>query len=355
MSYAQMRQSHYGLTMTCFVLLTLLLFCCALRADTLATPAAAPTTPATPATPAGAAALDGYDFEQVVTRLEHSVDPLQKVMSGSFQSFSQAVERAAELADGGRTDEAVELCRRAIAEVLARRDEVLKPMWDGQSYLTEQIARVRARLAQAVAAGAEKPGELAALDQRTETLLDGIARRVADESDPLRKKRLIAHYRAIRQLARIKAMRQRLSPDQRTLWQKVLGVLDETALAHQQVLMGTEVLFSQFEATAANLEEYRQLLQTFDGVNRLTGAARSLDGKGAGLDGLAEGMNELQRRLGGFNQQIEQALRQRMGELEQQVNEITSAGTDGSSAVMPAQADDELIERINRLQGSAAQ
>ena len=84
---------------------------------------------------------------------------------------------------------------------------------------------VRTRLAQAVEAAAES-GPVK-LDDQTETTLDAIARRIADEQDPLRKKRLVAHYRTVRNLARIKAMSVELSPDQRKMWLSVLQVLAE--------------------------------------------------------------------------------------------------------------------------------
>ncbi len=294
--------------------------------------------------------FEGYDFEQVVTQVESSVDPLQKEMSGSFQTFAGSVQRAEDLLEAEKPAEAVEVCSAAIDEVIASRDQVLDAMWKGQEYLTEQVGWVRDRLAKAV--GASGGDMRAKLDRRAEAMLDAAARRIAAEADPQRKKRLVAHYRMLRQLARTRMIAQQLSPDQRKMWRNVLKVLDDTALAHQQVLMGTEVLFAQFEATAANLREYRQLLRTVEGASRLLGVARGLGEHGTGLAKLSENMAALQQRMDGFNTQVEQMLQGKMIDLESQVDSVTSVAPDNAGQAVSSQMDTELLQRLGKLDAS---
>jgi soluble cytochrome b562 len=291
--------------------------------------------------------FEGYDFAQVVETMEASVNPLQREMDRTFQVFVTGVQEAEQLLDEGKTQEAVQKAAVAIDTVLAVREEVLQPMWEGQIALAEQVARVRARLAQAVEAAA-KSGPVK-LDDQTELTLDAIANRIAAEDDPLRKKRLVAHYRTIRNLARIKAMSVELSPDQRKMWLSVLQVLDEAAVAHQQVMMGTEVLFAQFEATAANLRAYVSLMETVDGASQLMQIVRGVDDHSAGMASFADSMNELQQRLAGFNESVEHALQGRMVELEAQIDAIEPMSSDGASPVMIADEDGELAARIARL------
>jgi hypothetical protein len=268
-------------------------------------------------------------------------------MDRTFQVFVTGVQEAEELLDDGKTQKAVQKAAVAIDTVLAVRDEVLNPMWEGQVVLAEQVARVRARLAKAVEAAAES-GPVK-LDDQTELTLDAIARRIGEESDPLRKKRLVAHYRTVRNLARIKAMSVELSPDQRKMWLSVLQVLDEAAVAHQQVMMGTEVLFAQFEATAANLRAYVSLMETVDGASQLMRIVRGVDDHSAGMSSFADSMNELQQRLAGFNESVEHALQGRMLELEAQIDAIEPMSSDGASPVMIGEEDGELAARIARL------
>ena len=292
--------------------------------------------------------FEGYDFEQVVQRVETSVDPLQQEMAGSFQAFSESLETAEQFLSEDKPEEAVAVCATAIENVVGSHETVLTPMWEGQTYLAEQAAQVRARLAKAVeASGGSAETQLG---ERAEAMLDGIAKRVADETDERRKKRLVAHYRTIRQLAQIRQMSQQLSPNQRKLWKNVLRVLEDTALAHQQVLMGTEVLFAQFEATAANLKDYRELIRTVDGAAKLLGVARGLGQSGAGLGRLSESMYGLQKRVGGLNGQIEEMLQIRMFDLESQVESVTAIADEETGAV-PAAIDDELSERLARVSG----
>lgn len=293
--------------------------------------------------------FDGYDFSQVVETMETSVNPLQREMDRTFRVFVTGVQEAEELLDEGQTQEAVQKAAASIETVLAVREEVLVPMWEGQEALAEQVARVRARLAQAVEAAAES-GPVK-LDDQTEMTLDVIARRIGDEEDPLRKKRLVAHYRTVRNLARIRAMSVELSPDQRKMWLSVLQVLDEAAVAHQQVMMGTEVLFAQFEATASNLRAYVSLMETVDGASQLMRIVRGVDNHSAGMSSFADSMNELQQRLAGFNESVEHALQGRMLELEAQIDAIEPMTSDGATSVMIADEDAELAARIARLGG----
>ena len=293
--------------------------------------------------------FDGYDFSQVVETMETSVNPLQREMDRTFRVFVTGVQEAEELLDEGQTQEAVQKAAASIETVLAVREDVLVPMWEGQEALAEQVARVRTRLAQAVEAAAES-GPVKLNDQ-TEMTLNIIARRIGDEEDPLRKKRLVAHYRTVRNLARIRAMSVELSPDQRKMWLSVLQVLDEAAVAHQQVMMGTEVLFAQFEATAANLRAYVSLMETVDGASQLMRIVRGVDDHSAGMSSFAESMNELQQRLAGFNESVEHALQGRMLELEAQIDAIEPMTSDGATSVMIADEDAELAARIARLGG----
>jgi len=289
--------------------------------------------------------FQGYDFGQVVQAMETSVQPLQEELDQSFKVFIDSVQEAEQLLDEGQTHEAVQKAASAIDGVLAVRDKVLGPMWDGQQALTIQTARVRVRLARAVeAAGKDNTTKLS---DRTEATLDGIARRIAQERDPQRKKRLVAHYRTIRNLARIKAMAQQLSPDQRKLWAGVLGVLDEATLAHEQVLIGTEVLFAQFDVTSQTLKEYLSLMETVEGASRLLGVVRGTNGAEGGMGAFAQSMQQLQERLAGFNESVETALQGRMFELEGLIDAVEPLDPQG--AELPLEQDDELSTRLKRL------
>jgi prophage DNA circulation protein len=193
------------------------------------------------------------------------------------------------------------------------------------------------------------------LDKKTDKLLDGIANRISGESDPLRKKRLVAHYRTIRQLANIKQMAKQLSPNQRKLWRNVLGVLENTALTHQQVLMGTEVLFAQFEATAGNLKEYQDLIETVDGASRLLGVVKGLGQSGQGLAQFSRNMTNLQKRMNGFNTQLEGVLEDKMVDLEAQSEAISSSVMiDGETGFEVSSIDDELNARLEKLDSNNA-
>jgi len=323
-----------------------------------AAPAPAPAQPAT-ISPAPAkvttkaADFTGYDFEQVVIKVETSVNPLQQEMAGSLKVFAESVDQAQHLIEQGKNKEAIRKCSVAMETVLKSRDRVLKPMWKGQDYLNDQIGKVRSRLAIAVeAAGGDSQVKL---DKKTEKLLDGVASRISKESDPLRKKRLVAHYRTIRQLSKIKQMANQLSPNQRKLWRNVLGVLENTALTHQQVLMGTEVLFAQFEATTQNLKEYEGLIDTVEGASRLLGVVKGLGQSGQGLAQFSKNMTELQKRMSGFNTQLEGILEDKMIDLESQSEAISSSiEMDSESGVMSSSLDDELNARLKKFQPKPA-
>jgi flagellar hook-basal body complex protein FliE len=293
--------------------------------------------------------FDGYDFGQVVEAMETSVNPLQREMNQSFRVFVEGMGEADRLLDEGKTAEAVQKAGAAIEGVLAVREKVLAPMWQGQEALVQQVAAVRARLASAVQAAA-KNGPVR-LDAQTEATLDAVAARIAGEQDPLRKKRLVAHYRTVRNLARIRAMAMQLSPDQRKMWLSVLQVLDEASVAHQQVMMGTEVLFAQFESTAANLQAYLSLMETVDGASQLMRLVRGVDQHSAGMSSFADSMNELQQRLAGFHESVEQVLQGSMIELEAQIDALP-AESQGGLPVMPGEEDAELAARMARLSGN---
>ncbi|MBL4699857.1 MAG: hypothetical protein JKX85_01235 [Phycisphaeraceae bacterium] len=299
--------------------------------------------------------FQGYDFGHVVERLEDSVDPLQREMDQSFKVFVDTVEESERLLEQGETRQAVANTKAALDSVVQARDKVLTPMWDGQSYLQDQIANVRIRLAKAVEAGGNTNGAAVTLNKRVEGVLDNIALRIKDEKDPLRHKRMVAHYNTVRNLAQIKRMADQLSPDQRKMWLNVLHVLDEAALAHQQVLMGSEVLFAQFESTATNLNEYLALMDTVNGAKSLLGKVRGLNEQGTGMTGFANGMVELQQRLAGFHKSIEQALQTQTYELEAQVDALAPAMADQSTGLMSSQIDEELNTRLARLTTSTKQ
>lgn len=290
----------------------------------------------------------GYDFEQVVRRVENSISPLQQEMAGSLKVFSESVEDAQQLMEEGKSKEAILKCSAAMDAVLENRDRVLGPMWQGQNYLNDQMGKVRIRLAQAI----ESSGGTSdvKLDEKTDRLLDGIAGRIANEKDKLRKKRLVAHYKTIRQLSKIKQMAKQLSPNQRKLWHNVLGVLENTTLTHQQVLMGTEVLFAQFEATAQNLKEYEGLIDTVEGASKLLGVVKGLGQSGQGLASFSGNMMELQKRMASFNSQIEVVLEDKLIDLEAQAQTIdANIAANGESGAVSAKIDDELATRLKKL------
>ncbi len=146
-------------------------------------------------------------------------------------------------------------------------------------------------------------------------------------------------------------MAVQLSPDQRKIWMSVLQVLDEAAVAHQKVMMGTEVLFAQFEATAANLQAYVSLMETVEGASQLMHLVRGVDDHSVGMASFAGSMDELQQRLATFNESVEQALQGSMLELEAHIDVLEPSLGGAQSAIMAVEEDGELMARIARLSG----
>lgn len=305
------------------------------------------TTLAIAAPRAAAAKQDPYDFGVIVQTLQGSVRPLAKELDESFGRFTSEIERSVALMDEGRTEAAVEVSVSAIGEVLSARERVLVPMWEAQTFLAARIGEVRGRLASAVESSG--PTANAEPDRQAEVLLDGIARRISETSDPIRKQRLVAHYRTIRDLASVRRNARKLTPDERNLWAGALAVLEQAALAHQRVLMGSEVLFSQLEATAERMGDYLDLLRTVQGVNDLiAGVSGMQDGLG-GMEGFVESMRGLSETLAGFDESITAALEGSMGNLQERIDTIAPADG-GPSATLPAiSIDDELAGRMQRV------
>ena len=296
--------------------------------------------------PAAATVGDPYDFGLIVQTLQGSVRPLSQELDASFCSFTAKIERAVTMMDEGRTEAAVELSVEAIREVLAVREGVIEPMWEAQTYLASRIGEIRGRLATAVESS--KPGQ-AEPDRSAEVLLDGIAKRIGATNDPIRKQRLIAHYRTVRDLAAVRQKARKLTPDERNLWAGVLKVLDEAALAHQRVLMGSEVLFAQLESTATRMGDYLQLVRTVQGVNDLVAGVSGLQDAVGGMEGFVEAMRGLSTQLNGFDEAITSALESTMGDLEGRIDAIAPAEGDAAAGIAGIQIDDELAGRLQKF------
>ena len=245
----------------------------------------------------------------------------------------------------------------AIDGVLAIRGEVVDPMWDSQQFLGEQIADVRGRLARAVVAADEAAdGADAQIDNQSAARLDRLAAEIASEQDPVRKKKLVMRYQSFRDLARVKALKDRLTPNQRKLWGNVLRVLDEVSLAHQQMIVSSEVLFRQ-----PRDDPTRTSRTTCSSCGRWTAPAAcsacSAAARGApagDMTGFAENMVQLQRRLESFNTSVEGALGGRMIELEAELDAMP-AGERALGGGTYGEVDDELADRINRVTTPGAQ
>lgn len=310
---------------------------------------------ATRASTSSSDSLAGYDFGRVVQTLSESIHPLESEMTQSFDVFIETVDEAEALMAQGQTRDAMDRALSAVDAVRASRARVLDPMWEGQAFLAEQIGEVRIRLAKAVEADGRAGSQQ--VDRRTEAMLDRLAARIPDETDPVRKRWLIAHYRTVRDIGRVREMAQRLSPDERKLWISVLSVLDEASLAHQQVLMGTEVLYAQFDSTGRRLQEYLKLLDTVEGADRLLGMVRGTEAAAGEMQQFSASMMELHRKLGGFHETVEDALEGSMSRLEARVDSIQPqamdlAGDQGVSAgIVSTHIDEELGARIARVQG----
>jgi hypothetical protein len=284
-----------------------------------------------------------YDFGEVVQTLQASVRPLATELDQSFPRFVGQIDDAVTLMEKGRNTEAVALSASAIDGVLAARDGVVNPLWEAQFYLNEQIAMVRTRLAQSLTT--DDPATAAGKAKlQTDKMLDQVATRIAQTQDPIRKKRLIAHYRTMRTLAKVRANTVGMTPDQRKLWFGVLRVLEQASVAHQQVLMGSESLFAQLDGTASQLRDYLGLMQTMEGVDALLGSV-----EGAGLEGFVEGMRTLQDQMETFSQSMQGALESSMMELESRVDSMAQMETESGGVMAPSSIDDELQSRMNRV------
>lgn len=292
--------------------------------------------------------ISDYDFGEVVQTLRDSVQPLSGEMTMGFPKFIGQIDDAIIMMDEGRVKDAVATSINAVDGVLASRDAVVNPLWEAQFFLNEQIAMVRSRLAQSMST--DDPGTAAGkATAQTAKMLDQIAARIAQTSDPVRKRRLIAHYRTVRTLSKVRSNSLNMTPDQRKLWLGVLSVLEQASLAHQQVMMGAESLFAQLDGTGMQLRDYLTLMQTIDGVDALLGSVQ-----GGGMEGFVEGMRTLQEQMETFSESMQVALESSMAELESRVETIQETETEDGSILAPTSVDDELQSRIDRVAPSGA-
>lgn len=307
-------------------------------------------TPADGATrsPSGQDPFEGFDFGQVLKRIEASVDPLQREMHTSFKALLESVDESQRLLEKGELKPAIEKAVVAIDGVLLVKDRVLGPMWDGQQYLNDQSAKVRDRLARAMEL--EAGGRPVKLDVGTERLLDRIAGQISMEKDEWRQRRLIAHYRSVRQLAEIRTLASKLSPDQRKLWMSVLQVLQEASNTHFQLMLNSETLFAQFESTRSSLEGYLTLLETLRGASDVLGKVRGADATNAGIANIASRLEALQRNLGDLGSTMDEMVRTTMGELEGRIEQIQTERKLAAPGSRDG-VDDELRSRMERVTG----
>ena len=290
-----------------------------------------------------------YDFGEVVQALRNSVQPLAGEIGNGFPRFVGQIDDAIALMEQGRNTEAVALSAQAIDGVLASRDAVVNPLWEAQFYLNEQIAVVRSKLAQSLTTNDPTTDAGKATAQSTQ-MLDQIATRISQTKDPVRKRQLIAHYRTMRTLTKVRANALHMSPDQRKLWFGVLRVLEQASVAHQQVLMGSETLFAQLDGTGSQLRDYLGLMQTMAGVDSLLGSVQ-----GGGMQGFVEGMKTLQDQMESFSESMQGALESSMVDLETRVDSIQSTESDDDGGLLtPTSIDDELKSRIDRILPSGA-
>ena len=180
--------------------------------------------------------IGDYDFGEVVQTLRNSVQPLAGEIDSNFPRFVSQIDDAIVLTEQGRNPEAVAMSVQAIDGVLGARDTVINPLWEAQFYLNEQIATVRARLATSLTSNDPATAAGKATSQTTQ-MLDQIASRIATTKDPVRKKKLVAHYRTMRTLSKVRSASISMTPDQRKVWFGVLKVLEQASVAHQQVLI----------------------------------------------------------------------------------------------------------------------
>ena len=290
-----------------------------------------------------------YDFGEVVQALRNSVQPLAGEIGNGFPRFVGQIDDAIALMEQGRNTEAVALSAQAIDGVLSSRDAVVNPLWEAQFYLNEQIAVVRSKLAQSLTTNDPTTDAGKATAQSTQ-MLDQIATRISQTKDPVRKRQLVAHYRTMRTLTKVRANSLHMSPDQRKLWFGVLRVLEQASVAHQQVLMGSETLFAQLDGTGSQLRDYLGLMQTMAGVDSLLGSVQ-----GGGMQGFVEGMKTLQDQMESFSESMQGALESSMVDLETRVDSIQSTSSDDEGGLLtPTSIDDELKSRIDRISPSGA-
>jgi hypothetical protein len=291
-----------------------------------------------------------YDFGEVVQALRDSVQPLAGEMDTGFPRFVGQIDDAITLMDQGRSQEAVALSSQAVDGILSSRDQIVNPLWEAQFYLNEQIAVVRSRLAESLSANdpTTKSGKASA---QSAQMLDQIATRIAQTNDPVRKKRLVAHYRTMRTLTKVRANTLGMTPDQRKLWFGVLKVLEQASIAHQQVLMGSESLFAQLDGTGSQLRDYLGLMQTMEGVDALLGSVQ-----GDGMASFVDGMRTLQEQMETFSESMQGALEASMVDLESRVDSLQSSasGGNGEGVMTPTEIDEELQSRINRVAPAGA-
>jgi len=290
-----------------------------------------------------------YDFGEVVQTLRDSVQPLAGEMDTGFPRFVGQIDDAIVLMDQGRSQEAVALSAQAVDGILSSRDQIVNPLWEAQFYLNEQIAVVRSRLAESLSSSdpGTKSGKASA---QSAQMLDQIATRISQTNDPVRKKRLVAHYRTMRTLTKVRANTLGMTPDQRKLWFGVLKVLEQASIAHQQVLMGSESLFAQLDGTGSQLRDYLGLMQTMEGVDALLGSVQ-----GDGMASFVEGMRTLQEQMETFSESMQGALEASMVDLESRVDALQSSASGDANGVMaPTEIDEELQSRINRMAPAGA-
>ena len=287
--------------------------------------------------------IGDYDFGEVVQTLRNSVQPLAGEIDTNFPRFVSQIDDAIVLTEQGRNPEAVAMSVQAIDGVLGARDTVINPLWEAQFYLNEQIATVRSRLASSLTASdpATSAGKATA---QSAQMLDQIASRIAATKDPMRKKKLVAHYRTMRTLSKVRSASLSMTPDQRKVWFGVLKVLEQASVAHQQVLMGSEALFAQLDGTATQLQDYLGLMQTIEGVDSLLGSV-----EGGGLDGFVDGMRTLQDQMELFSKSMEGTLESSMIDLETRVDSMQSTESESGGIITPTSVDEELQSRIDRV------
>ncbi|MEM1212058.1 MAG: hypothetical protein AAGI68_07135 [Planctomycetota bacterium] len=298
-------------------------------------------------------ALEGYDFQAVFKRVDGSTVSLRREMDASFKVFQDAIAEAEKLIDEGKTQEAVEKCVVAINGVLQVRDDVLDPMWDAQGYLQEQVAFVRNRLGQALEADPQpsRTGEPREdqLDRQNEAVLDVLALKIRDEKDPTRRKKLVMQYQTLREIGKVRQIAKRLSPDQRRVWASVLKVLDNVSLSHQQVILNTELLFVQFEATAQRLDDNLTLMETMKGARELLGLVNNAGASEGALAQFATDMTNLQQQLDAFNRQTESIVLDENGDLNTALQDVEEK-INGPQSALEDPIDDELARRLDRLE-----